>query len=262
MNYRETNKEAWEEAFDNRKDNWGDNLHVDMNKDNLPFLHSDIAKEVRQMNLEGKTIGHFCCNNGRELLSLMQLKPKKAVGFDIAENIIEQANGNAKRLNVNCDFVACDILDIDSKYYNQFDMIFVSVGAITWFKDLKELFEVVNKCLKPDGTFLIHEIHPVAYMLPIPGDKEFDQNNLNKVEFSYFKDTPWIENTGINYMGDSYKSKTFTSFTHPISTIINSLIKVGFTINKFDEFNHDIELTNKYDDLGLFPLSFLLLASK
>ncbi|MCB7062323.1 hypothetical protein [Enterocloster citroniae] len=36
---------------------------------------------------KGKTISQFCCNNGRELFSLIQLGAKDGVDFDIAENL-------------------------------------------------------------------------------------------------------------------------------------------------------------------------------
>jgi len=71
MNYIKSNKEAWEEAFDNRYPNWGENNYKRLMNEELPFFNTDVIRELKNIDFNGKTIAHFCCNNGRELLSLM-----------------------------------------------------------------------------------------------------------------------------------------------------------------------------------------------
>ncbi len=261
MDYRKMNKEAWEEAFENRKENWGEDNYAKLKEECLPFLHPDIVKEVENIDFTGKSVAQFCCNNGRELLSLMQLGPASGTGFDFAKNIIQQARDTANKAGIACDFVACDILEMDQKYYNQFDFIFFTIGAITWFRDLNELFDITIKCLKPSGLLLIHDFHPFMNMLPLPSDDEFDSNNLNKITFKYMRDQPWIDNCGMNYMTPEYESKTFTSYAHTTSQIINVLIQSGLVLQKFDEFDYDVGVSEVYDGLG-YPLSFVLLAQK
>ena len=193
---------------------------------------------------------------------VMQLGAKSGVGFDIAENILAQARDTAAKINrTNCQFVACNILEIDENYYSKFDFIFFTIGAITWFADLKELFAVVTKCLKPGGIMLIHDFHPFVNMLPIPGEEPYDENNLNQVAYSYFRNEPWIENHGMGYMSETYESKTFTSYSHTLSAILNGAIQSGLTIKRFDEFDYDIGITGVYDGKG-YPMSFLLMSQK
>lgn len=98
MDYIKNNKLAWEEAFENRRPNWGDENYKILMTQTLPFLNRDTVAEFNKINMKGKTIAQFCCNNGRELLSIMQLNPVHAVGFDIAENIIEQAKETARQI--------------------------------------------------------------------------------------------------------------------------------------------------------------------
>lgn len=87
-NYISENKASWEEAFDHRHPGWGEKNHERLLHEDLPFFCADVAAELRSMDLRGKTAVQFCCNNGRELLSLMQLGLREGFGFDIAENII------------------------------------------------------------------------------------------------------------------------------------------------------------------------------
>lgn len=262
MDYIKNNKAAWEETFEHRRPNWGDVNYKILMSEKLPFLIADVICELEKTDLKGKTIAQFCCNNGRELLSMMQLNPSYGVGFDIAENIIEQAKETARKANIiNCDFVATDIIDIDESYYNKFDFIFFTIGAITWFKDLTLLFEKVSKCLKSKGILFINDFHPFMNMLPLPNEDGFDEKNLNRITYSYFRKEPWIENTGMGYISPQYESKTFTSFSHTLSDIVNSIITAGIAIKKLNEYSYDIGMTNAYDSKG-YPLSFILLAQK
>lgn len=262
MKYIQGNKEAWEEAFEHRHSGWGESNHERLLQEHLPFFHPDIAAELESMDFSEKTIAQFCCNNGRELLSLMQLGAKKGIGFDIAENIIEQATYTAKKAAIdNCQFVSCNILDIPEEYYNCFDFIMFTIGAITWFEDLKPLFQKVCNCLKPGGTLLIHDFHPIMNMLPMPGEPAFDEKNLNHIEYSYFRKEPWIENEGMGYMSEQYESKTFISFSHTIAAIINAISSSKMHIVKMNEYDYDIGLTDVYDKKGI-PLSYLLIAEK
>ena len=258
MDYIEGNKKAWEEAFDNKKPGWGEN-HADLLlSQTLPFFNQDTIAELKSLDLEGKTIAQFACNNGRELLSAMQLGPANGVGFDIAENFIMQARQIAEKIGrTNVEFVSGNLLDIDGPYLNKFDLIFFTIGAITWFEDLSHLFRVVAKCLKPDGKLLINDFHPFMNMLPLPGEEGYDPENLDRIAYSYFRKEPWIENHGVSYITPEYDSKTFISFSHTLSEILTALIESGIVIKKFREFDYDVGITDVYDGKGL-PLSFIL----
>lgn len=262
MNYIKNNKAAWEEAFEHRYTNWGDENYKILTSQKLPFLNPDVIKELEKIDLKGKAIAQFCCNNGRELLSMMQLGAEYGVGFDIAENIIEQARETARKTaQTNCEFVACNILDMDECYYHKFDFICFTIGAITWFEDLALLFEKVSSCLKQDGILFINDFHPFMNMLPMPDEDTFDADNLNKIAYSYFRKEPWIENSGMGYLTPQYESKTFTSFSHTLSDLINAAIGSGMKITGLNEYSYDVGLTGVYDDKG-YPLSFILLAQK
>ena len=91
--YIEGNKAAWEEAFDYRDASWGADIKERIQKDDYPFFNKEMVAALRTIHTEGTVIGQFCCNNGRELLSLVKSgKAAKGIGFDIAENQVAFAN--------------------------------------------------------------------------------------------------------------------------------------------------------------------------
>jgi ubiquinone/menaquinone biosynthesis C-methylase UbiE len=266
MSYIETNKAAWEEAFDKRMPNWGDNVHIRIKNEKYALFDSDLKAEIESMDFQGKTVAQFCCNNGRELLSLIHDSGAEyGVGFDIAENILEQAKQTAKNSGIiNCEFVNCNILEIPESYYNRFDFIFFTIGALCWLQDLTLLFDIAGKCLKSRGTLLINDGHPTASMLPFPGEDGFDVDNLNRFTNSYFRSEPWIGNSGMDYIsGEEYESKTFTDFSHTLSDIINALSVNGMKTIKFSEYDYDIGNVGSdiYDKKGI-PMSYILIAEK
>lgn len=261
MDYIKTNKDAWEEAFQNRINGWGEDVVRNIRCKSDFYINPTIKSVLDKQELTSKSIAHFCCNNGRELLSVAKHYGVNGTGFDIAENLISQGNQSNEKLGLPCKFVATNILDIEAGYNNSFDIVLFTIGAITWFRDLEELFRVVSRCLKHNGMMILHEIHPVMNMLPLPGEDGYRSDMPVLLENKYFTKAPWLESNGMGYISGEYESKTFTSFAHSMSEILNSTIKCNMDIKLLNEYDYDIGLSDAYDNKGL-PLSMLLVCGK
>jgi SAM-dependent methyltransferase len=264
MNFNELNKLAWEEAFENRREGWGEDIVNRIRNEENPFLVKELIDELCDYDLKGKTIAQFCCNNGRELLSLYKMGAEYGVGFDIAENQISFANMTAEKLQMNCTFIATDILEIDDRYNNTFDYIFITIGALTWFKDLNAFFKKVSDCLKEGGHLFINEQHPVIDMLAAAGEDNYDPSSPEKLVNSYFRNEPWVESDGMGYMSDSSKEfkKTFYSFSHSFSEILNAIIQSGMQIKRLEEFEYDLSGSFAHLNKRGIPLSYILICNK
>lgn len=262
MNYIAANKEAWEEAFDNRDMSWGKDIVARIQSEKYAFFEKEMWDTLKKYDLSGKSIAQFCCNNGRELLSLAKHGAKEGFGFDIAENQVQFANELNSILGLNCKFIATNILDIGDEYTNRFDLTIITIGALCWFKDLKAFFEVVAKCLKVNGILVINEQHPVANMLAAPGEENYNESEPRNLVNSYFE-KEWIENDGIYYITKkSYPSKTFLSYSHPISDIVGAIIKNRLCIHGMQEFDYDISDMFEHLNKKGIPLSYILEAKK
>ncbi len=260
--YIQGNKEAWEEAFEQRSPEWGANVLPRLQQEPHPFLSPEVLAEVEQMDWAGKTVGQFCCNNGRELLSLMKLGAAEGIGFDLAENQVEFANRTARALHMNCTFVATDILQIPASYDDKFDFLLITIGVLCWFQDLRLFFAKAAHCLKQGGIVLIHEQHPVTNMLALPGEENYDADRPGTLVNSYFQST-WIENDGMPYMtGKQYASKTFTSYTHSLSAIFTAAMDSRLHVAKYQEFERDLSGDFAAVENKGIPLSYILKLSK
>jgi SAM-dependent methyltransferase len=264
MNYHTQNKQAWEEAYDKRKAGWGEDIVDRIREGQSLFLGAPLLDELLRQDPRGKSVGQFCCNNGRELLSVLALGAARGTGFDIAENMVAAGNACARELGMDCRFISTDILEIDGSYAEAFDILIVTIGALTWFEDLNGIFRQAARCLKPGGVLIIHEMHPITGMLPMEGDDGYDPALPNLLAHSYFKKDPWVEGGGMGYMSDGAKefTETFYSYSHPMSDIVNAVLGQGLRLEKLDEHEEDIsEMFPVLEGKGI-PLSFLLVARK
>ncbi|SHO52666.1 class I SAM-dependent methyltransferase [Anaerocolumna xylanovorans] len=264
MDFTKSNKEAWEEAFCNRSKDWsGEDIKGKLKDEKFSFLEKVLTEELAKYDYQNKKIAQFCCNNGRELFSFMRLGALEGTGFDIAENMVDFANTTAKDMGVNCRFIATDILKIQEEYFNSFDYILITIGALTWFRDLTPLFQKVSQCLKKDGVFFIHETHPVINMLAAPGEDNYDEGVPEKNVNSYFRKEPWVENNGMGYMSKKeYESKDFYSFSHTFSHIINAIDNNCMYVKKLEEYDYDISDAFYHLNGSGIPLSCLMVIKK
>ena len=257
------NKEAWEEAFEKRDASYGANFNERMETEPYAFFEKEMADVLKRIDTEGKSVGQFCSNNGRELLSLVKNgNAAKGTGFDIAENMVAFANEKAKELDIPCTFEAVNVYDIDDRYREQFDVVIITIGSLCWFDDLDRFFAVVSKCTKPGGQIVIHEQHPCTNMLAVEGEEEYDPRHPLDCIYSYFEHE-WTGNEGMFYMTQkSYPSKTFTDFTHPLTEIIAGICDNGFVITDLKEFDHDISGMFSAIDHSGYPLSMIIRGKK
>jgi len=263
--YTEANRKAWNEAMPKHKkvmDEKWDNMFSTGNEDFI-FQKDEELFELNKIGFKGKRIAHLSCNNGIELLSLKKNGAGKCVGFDISDNAILEANKRAERFDINCEFIRTDVFEIPEKYYDSFDIVYVTVGALAWIPNLDNYFKMASNLLAEDGNLFIYEHHPFAGVFPYDGEVEGDE--ILKIKYPYFNDEIWQESTGIDYYGGTvYDSPTSYEFSYTIGELINSLIKNGIMIERFNEYEKDIALGHQElekKDLKL-PLCYILIGEK
>ncbi|MCU0607298.1 MAG: class I SAM-dependent methyltransferase [Candidatus Edwardsbacteria bacterium] len=260
--YTEANRRAWNEA-QTKKPAGSFARALARLRAGEDLIHDDIVDALATIPLQGRAVAQFCCNNGEELLSLCRRGAAGCVGFDIADNFIDEATALARGLDLDCRFVRTDILGIEG-YDERFDVLLVTIGALTWFRDLDPFFGTARRVLKRGGTMLIHETHPVVNMLAVPGEKEYRADDPARLANSYFKAEPWIETDGIFYLaGKTYPSQPLYSWSHPFTAIVGAMVRNGLTITGLTEYDHDIGSIGSGDLDGKgIPLSYLMTAVK
>jgi 2-polyprenyl-3-methyl-5-hydroxy-6-metoxy-1,4-benzoquinol methylase len=224
---------------------------------------NDIELELLG-DVRGKSILHLQCHFGQDTLSLARMGAK-VCGVDLSEVSIEVAQKTAADLKIDADFICSDIFKLDEVLDQEFDIVFTSYGTICWLPDMDVWAGVVERFLKPGGTFVFADFHPVVWM--------FD-DDFKEVTYGYF-------NTGviIEINAGSYASKEDQiphenhCWNHDTAEVMTALLDRGLQIKAFREYNYSpydcfsntVAVEKGFNIIGLegkIPMVFSLKAVK
>lgn len=255
----EANRVAWNAIAPIHRRAAGDELRARFAVPGASSLDAVARAALERVGVRGQRVAQLCCNNGQELLSILNLGAASGVGFDISEVVIEEARELAAVAKLACHFEACDVYDIPARYDGSFDRVFISVGALGWMPELSAFFAVVGRLLSPGGRLLIYEMHPILDMY------EPNKSGAQPPCVSYFRREPFVEEVGLDYVSKtSVKAPPQHWFHHTLGAVVGGVLAAGLTLTSLEELPHDI--SNLYGDLeGIEaqpPMSYLLTAER
>ncbi|MEM7523022.1 MAG: class I SAM-dependent methyltransferase [Pseudomonadota bacterium] len=254
--YVAANLKAWEEAAP---------IHA---RHNLARLKAEIARpgfcalddvataRLKALGVDGADIVQICCNNGIELLSTKAMGAGRCVGIDGAAGFVEQARALADAGGLEAEFITADVHDLPPGLNQSFDIGLITIGVLSWMPDIDRFFGIVSSLLRHGGALLIHEHHPILEMME-PGAAE----DPVAWELSYFKETPYVDDSGLDYYGgETYAATPNNSFMHKMSDTIMAGLKAGLAVEHFEELPDHISnswYNVEASGIGL-PMSYVL----
>ncbi|MBS4220038.1 class I SAM-dependent methyltransferase [Bacillus sp. FJAT-49711] len=242
-----TNKKAWEYRayeFWNRRDG----SPMDNAKKILKNPKASLKKHKQYFDkTEGIKIANLCGSNGRKAVPLALLGADVTV-FDISEENKRYALELAKCANTSIDYIVCDIYDINlNTYLDYFDILYLEGGILHYFNDIDKFMEILFSILKNDGQMILSDFHPLRRCIG---------SELNIIP-NYFDGELHNGDLAYKHFFDELEQKDFPDVSirsYTLSEIINSVIKSGFKLNKFDEHRG-------WNDENI-PWEFTILATK
>ncbi|MGJ8667452.1 MAG: class I SAM-dependent methyltransferase [Patiriisocius sp.] len=262
-----------QKAFNTNRETWNKKVAVHAASD---FYAMEAFKRgVSTLNrfeldalgdVEGKSLLHLQCHFGQDTMSWSR-RGAKCTGVDISEEGVKLARKLNEELQLDAQFVCCNVLDTSRHISEEkFDIIFTSYGTIGWLPDLKPWAEMIAERLKPGGFFYIIDFHPIAWMYDYTVNPPTMKYGYQQQEVIY------EEQDGTYADGNSkIRSKEY-GWNHGLGEVITCLVKAGLKIeylNEYEESPYDIFpnlITNKngmYElDGGLYPLLFEVKAIK
>jgi SAM-dependent methyltransferase len=257
--YIQKNKQAWEASFEHRTEAFDRRTEEGLLRDPEGFFSADLKDALTRLAFPKARLAQLCANNGRETIASLALGYEETVGFDIASNMVAYANDLAKRLHKNASFHAVDVLTLTQSNAGSFDVVLVTVGALTWLEDLPAFFLAAKSLLVPGGTLLIEDMHPFVNMLACKDEAPFDTAAPSKPVYDYFVKRPWGDVDSMTYMTeDQYQTKDFTSFAHTMGDIVSACAAAGLLVSRLREFPADRSDSFSHLDHTGLPLTYLL----
>lgn len=232
----------WETARATNRDNWEDRVPLHEEAYGLaalddpgyltPVVRTDLealAPFVPDGTVAGLDVCHLQCHIGTDTVSLARAGAR-VTGLDFSPSALASAAALAEKLGLNVAWVEADVLQARSAVSGDFDVVYTSIGTITWLPDLAQWASQVAALLKPGGTFYIRDGHPALYTV----DEGADGLQLRYPYFNRGQAQVWDEES--TYVGDGKVAHSRTyQWAHPLSDIINSLIGAGLQILRLDE---------------------------
>ena len=225
QDYIEINKKAWNNKTQH---------HVESAFYNMPaFLAGQNTLHSIELELlgdvSGKKVLHLQCHFGQDTISFARMGVH-ATGVDFSEAAINKARELSLQTGAHAKFICCDIYDLPNHLDEEFDIVFTSYGTIGWLPDVDRWAAVVSHFLKPGGTFVIADFHPIVWT--------FDAN-FEKIGYNYFKEDAIVEIEMGTYADITAPVENKTvSWNHSLSEILNSLINNKLDIKTFNEYDY------------------------
>lgn len=233
---------TWEDARDTNRANWEARVPLHLEAYDIDALRADpeglsgvvrtdLAALARHLphGLRGLDVCHLQCHIGTDTVSLARAGAR-VTGVDFSPSALEAARALAEELGITASWVECDVLDARACVDGDFDLVYTSIGTITWLRDLDRWAHQIHGLLRPGGLFYIRDGHPALYGL------DEDADGL-VTRYRYFADgraQRWEETE--TYAGDGTVTSPVTlEYPHPISEVVNALIDAGLRIERMDE---------------------------
>ncbi len=238
---------TWEEWRDVNKLGWEERVPIHIGPNGYErerfltdpeHLSSVIAFDRVRLNqgrpLTGLDVCHLQCHIGTDTLSLQRLGAASVTGLDFSPAALTEARWLFEQVGVEGRFVESDVYDAVEALGTTFDLVYASVGAISWINDIARWMQVAASLLKPGGSLYLRDTHPFYMAI----DFERGAGDPLQIRFDYFE-TPEPESidSTTTYSGDG-RPLTNTmnhEWSHGIADILGGALRSGLTIDAFFE---------------------------
>jgi SAM-dependent methyltransferase len=216
----------------------------------------------------GLDVLHLQCHIGFDAVSLAR-RGARVVGADFSPASLEKARALARRCEVDVSFVEADALRLPSELWNRFDLVYATIGVITWIDDLRAWMRSATAALNGGGRLLLVDIHPLFGMV--------GGTDPLALDFPYAFDGPRAFDEPGSYAGEDLPvaATETVEYAHSLAEVVNAALEAGLRIQRLDEhLDTDFDprgsvLTREPDgryrlrvDGHPLPLLFTLVAAK
>ena len=265
---RRINRAHWDSlAAAHGQDGYYDTEALVAGQDSLGMVEAAGVREAVGA-VAGLDVLHLQCHIGFDSISLAR-RGARVVGADFSPASLEKARALARRCEVDVEFVEAEATDLPAELHNRFDLVYATIGVISWIADLRAWMGSAAAALRGGGRLLLVDIHPLFCMVDGIDPLRFD--------FPYAFDGPRSFEDEGSYAGADLQVAATANvcYAHSLAEVVNSALAAGLRIERLDEhlesdFDPRGEVLARDDD-GLFrlraggellPVLFTLVAAK
>ncbi len=222
------------EALDWNRRNWDDRARVH-GQDRLYDSEAlvDGASSLTEVEEEalrravgevaGLEVIHLQCHIGFDSISLARAGAR-VTGLDFSRVSLERAAGLAERCGVELALVEADVCHPPPQLLGRFDLAYATIGVLCWIGDIDAWMTAVHDLLRPGGSLVLIEIHPVQAMI--------DTTDPLVLDFPYCFDGPHILDSPGSYTDRAAKvqaTKT-VQYAHSLGEVVTAAVDAGLVV--------------------------------
>ena len=205
--------------------NWDDRVPIHVASkfyDVGRWLQERPGPRAWELEVLGEVVGldvvHLQCHFGLDTLALANAGAR-VTGVDFSAAAIAQARSLATQAGLadRARFVQADVLQAASVLQpEQFDLVYVSLGALCWLPSVTRWASQVAALLRPGGRLYLHDGHPLAWAL---ADDDL------RIEHSCFEEEePFVDDLDVTYTdGEGRLANTRAyEWNHSIGEIVTA----------------------------------------
>ena len=188
-------------------------------------------------DLKDKAVLDLGCGFGEHCKRFVESGAKKVIGIDISEKMLEIAK--IENADPKITYINMPMEDI-SKLNEKFDVV-VSSLAFHYVEDFSGVVKNIYDLLNEKGIFLFSQENPLCTCFS-GGNRWTKDENGNKLYIN-------LSNYGVEGEREStWFVDNVKKYHRTFSSIINTLIETGFTVEKMVEPLPTADLLEKYPD--------------
>jgi SAM-dependent methyltransferase len=268
-----------EEHFTANRKNWDERAGIHLRDETQFYAVENVLGGEDKLNaieaaeigeVAGLRIAHLQCHFGLDSICLAR-RGAKVVGLDFSGEAIAAARKLAGETGSDAQFVEGNVYDARALLKGDFDMVYVTWGAINWLPRLEPWAEAIAALLKPGGFLYLAESHPAVLCF-----EWIDGKIVPHYDWRTPAEKPIANDLPFTYSGagDRLTNTRTYEWIHPLADVIGALRAAGLMIDWFHEHTaltwalfpnmerNDDGLYRLPKDFPQLPLAFSLKAVK
>jgi len=226
-----------QEYFEINKNLWNQKVAIHLNTelygmDSFMAGRNSLDEATLELlgDVKGKSVLHLQCHFGQDSLSLARMGAK-VTAIDLSDAGIKKARELNAELNLDVEFICCNVYDLKDHLEQKFDIVYTSFGTIVWLPDLTKWADIIRHFLAKNGKFVFLDFHPVVDML---------NWDTHAFEYDYFNPKkPYIEtNQGTYADKNADVNLTECFWSHSLAEVVQALLDQELRLESMSEYDY------------------------
>lgn len=210
------------------KDGYYDPAPLIAGKSSFGVLEDAALDAAFPYGVDGLDVLHLQCHLGLDAITLAR-KGAKVTGVDFSPAALDGARELAARCGVDLELVEADALNLPRGLRGRFDLVWATIGVLTWHSDLRAWMASAASALRPGGRLVNLELHPL-YCMPA---------SLSPLtcDFPYAFDRGHAYDEPASYAGAELRPSVTVSVSwpHSLGEIVTAAVGAGLHVERLDE---------------------------